>query len=844
MSRKNSGKKRFSLFKPRTKETNFLLSVLMTTIRMLFVLVLLVGVSGTGLVVGIAKAYVDTAPVLDLSQFDQQSQTSFIYDRNGNLITDFKGSENRIHASLDEIPERLQNAFIAIEDTRFREHNGVDVKRIVGAFVYNFTGSGSTQGGSTITQQLIKQTILTSEQTYKRKIQEAYLALQLETVYTKDQILEEYLNVIYLGNSSYGVKVAAQDYFGKDLSELTIRECAMLAGLNKNPYGYNPRLNYYSRNKAEVTDKRTNDVLAAMYNAGYISESEYNQALNEQVNVLEVSPLASKMYDNAYYVEYAIYDVTTHMLRMYNLEDTTANRNKMEHQLRTGGYHIYTAMDAELQTLAEETIHNWDGYPSTRNKADRVYKTSNGDGTYTEVIQPQAAAVVIDYHTSEIVAIVGGRDTPTSRKQFNRAYMGAMPVGSSIKPLAVYGPAWDLGASPGSPVMNMPIKINGWNSSRGYPQNYGGGGYAGPESMRTAMMKSHNTSTAQALYNYVGIDNSVYYLKQLGVSESHINADGAGLALGTSGITPVEMAAAFGAIGNKGEYVSPVAFTRVLNTDGSVFLESSTYQERRQAFKESTAWLLVDVLKQCASSSGTGKRAQFGDITVAGKTGTNSDYKGVFFAGLTPYYSGAVWIGHDGYKALKSDSTGGKYAAPLWAELMKQLHKAAGYTSDKDIISDSPESLGLVRVKTCGVSGLLATDACYNDVNGYQVQNDYWLDGTQPTQQCNMHQSITLCTESKRRPTEYCPNVATYSRVYIPEGHPLRQADKDVVSEYLTGVTADADESSIGRCRIHTEEWYNSQHSQPDTTPDDQPDEGWDEDEGDDDEDDDDEAVG
>ena len=351
MSRKNSGKKRFSLFKPRTKETNFLLSVLMTTIRMLLVLVLLVGVSGTGLVVGIAKAYVDTAPVLDLSQFDQQSQTSFIYDRNGNLITDFKGSENRIHASLDEIPERLQNAFIAIEDTRFREHNGVDVKRIVGAFVYNFTGSGSTQGGSTITQQLIKQTILTSEQTYKRKIQEAYLALQLETVYTKDQILEEYLNVIYLGNSSYGVKVAAQDYFGKDLSELTIRECAMLAGLNKNPYGYNPRLNYYSRNKAEVTDKRTNDVLAAMYNAGYISESEYNQALNEQVNVLEVSPLASKMYDNAYYVEYAIYDVTTHMLRMYNLEDTTANRNKMEHQLRTGGYHIYTAMDAELQTL-------------------------------------------------------------------------------------------------------------------------------------------------------------------------------------------------------------------------------------------------------------------------------------------------------------------------------------------------------------------------------------------------------------------------------------------------------------------------------------------------------------
>ena len=386
MSRRNSTNKRFTLFKPRTRETNFLLSVLMTTIRMLFVLVLLIGVSGTGLVVGIARAYVDTAPVLDLTLFDQQSQTSFIYDRDGNLITDFKGTENRIYASIDEMPEMLQNAFIAIEDSRFREHNGVDVKRIIGAFVYNVTGSGTTQGGSTITQQLIKQTILTTEQTYKRKIQEAYLALQLETVYTKDQILEEYLNVIYLGNSSYGVKVAAQDYFGKDLSELTIRECAMLAGLNKNPYGYNPRLNYYSRDKADVTDKRTNDVLAAMYNAGFITEDQYNAALVEKVNVLETSPLASKMYDNAFYVEYAIYDVTTHMLRMYNLEDNSTNRNKMENQLRTGGYHIYTAMDAELQTLAEQTIHDWDGYPSTRNSADAVYRTSNGDGTYTEII--------------------------------------------------------------------------------------------------------------------------------------------------------------------------------------------------------------------------------------------------------------------------------------------------------------------------------------------------------------------------------------------------------------------------------------------------------------------------
>ena len=801
-------RQRRSIFVPRVKQANFLLTVLMTTIRMFMLLVLLAGVSGLGVLTGIAKAYIDTAPVLDLSQFDEQSQTSFIYDRYGNRLTELRGNENRIHADLSEMPLQLQNAFIAIEDAHFREHNGIDVKRIVGALVHNVAGSGGTQGGSTITQQLIKQTILTSEQTYKRKIQEAYLALQLETVFTKDQILEEYLNVIYLGNSSYGVKVAARDFFGKELSQLTLRECAMLAGLNKNPYRYNPRLNYYTRGKPETTDARTDEVLTAMYNYGFIEKAEYEAALNERVNVLQVSPVVSGMYDNAYYVEYAIYDVITHMLRMYGLDDTSQNRARMESQLRTGGYRIYTAMDPAVQTLAEDVLHNWDDYPSTRNRADATYRTSNGDGTYTEITEPQAAAVIIDYHTAEVVAIVGGRNTPTGRKQLNRAYMSTMPVGSSIKPLSIYGPAWDTGSSPASPVFNMPIAINGWAGERGYPLNYGGGSYTGVESMRMAMAKSHNTATAQALFTYVGIDKSVHYLRQLGVAEDHINADGAGLALGSSGITPLEMAGAYAAIGNMGKYVSPVAFTRVENSDGSVFLESSTYQLQRQVFKPATAWLLVDVLKDCVSSSGTGSAARISGITVAGKTGTNSDHRGVFFAGLTPRYAATVWIGHDGYKALESDATGGKYAAPLWAELIRRVHAATGAPGNGDILSYSAESLGLVRVQTCGVSGLLATDACYHDADGYQVQSDYWLNGTQPTHYCNMHQSITVCADTGARPTEYCPNVTTTARIYVPEGHPLRKAARDVVEQYFSGITGDAALNQLPLCSVHNRDWF------------------------------------
>ena len=713
MSRRNSTNKRFTLFKPRTRETNFLLSVLMTTIRMLFVLVLLIGVSGTGLVVGIARAYVDTAPVLDLTLFDQQSQTSFIYDRDGNLITDFKGTENRIYASIDEMPEMLQNAFIAIEDSRFREHNGVDVKRIIGAFVYNVTGSGTTQGGSTITQQLIKQTILTTEQTYKRKIQEAYLALQLETVYTKDQILEEYLNVIYLGNSSYGVKVAAQDYFGKDLSELTIRECAMLAGLNKNPYGYNPRLNYYSRDKADVTDKRTNDVLAAMYNAGFITEDQYNAALVEKVNVLETSPLASKMYDNAFYVEYAIYDVTTHMLRMYNLEDNSTNRNKMENQLRTGGYHIYTAMDAELQTLAEQTIHDWDGYPSTRNSADAVYRTSNGDGTYTEIIQPQAAAVVIDYHTSEIVAIVGGRDTPTTRKQFNRAYMGLMPVGSSIKPLSVYGPAWDLGSSPGAPVMNMPIRISGWNSERGYPQNYGGGGYTGPESMRTAMTKSHNTSTAQGAVHVCGYKQLCLLPQATGRGREPHKCRRRRSYAGHVGHNA----------GRDGGGVRRDRQQGRIRQPGCVHAGA---QQRWQRVPGVVDLPGAPAGVQAVDGLAAGGRAQgmrqlvghrFAGAVLRHNRGRQDRHQqrlqGRVLCGA---YAVLFGRGVDRPRRLQGAQVGLDRRQVCGAAVGRAdevLHDAAGYTEDRAIIEDSPESLGLVRVATCGVSGLLATDACY-----------------------------------------------------------------------------------------------------------------------------------
>ena len=759
------------LFEPREKDKNFILSVIMSTAKMLVIIVLMIGIGGAGLLAGIAKAWIDTVPELDLDAVRTQNQTSFVYDRYGNLITEYKGSENRIYASLDEVPEDLIHAVISTEDARFFEHRGVDIKRIGGALINNITG-GRTQGASTITDQLVKLTLLSSDQTYKRKLQEAYLALQLEDVLTKDEILEAYLNEIYLGGSSYGVKIAAMDYFGKDLDELTLRECACIARIIRNPYQNNPRRCYYINNTAADLEARVDWVLGEMYKNEYITKDEYEQALSERLNVLEHSTAASNaMYDNAYYVEYAIYDVVTKMLRVENLEDTTANRRAMENKLRNGGYKIYTSLDPEVQKAVQEVVTNYGGYPSMRYSSDSITSASLGGGEYLEVIQPQAAAVVMDWSTGEIIAMIGGRAEPIQKKMFNRAYQSSMPIGSSIKPLAVYGPAFDLGYSPGTPVLNLPINIRQWDSELGYPQNYSANSYNGVESMRTAMNKSHNTATAQALYEYVTVENSVVYLLKLGVSSESILATGSGLALGSSGITMLELTGAYSAIANMGLYQEPYAFRQVVNPDGTVYIDVNQVQEKRQVFKQSTAWLVTDVLKGCVATGGTGTRAVWGNMEVAGKTGTNSNNIGVTFAGFTGYYACSVWIGSDYYKPLTTDATGGSYAAPFWAAIMKTVHEVTGKTENKSLLPKSATSVGLITAEACGVSGMKPTKYCYSD-HRYDVTTDYYLSGTEPTQACNMHRSG--------------------GSLYVPEGHPLRAAKEenyDAIKEYFPNAT-------------------------------------------------------
>ncbi|MBR0136537.1 MAG: transglycosylase domain-containing protein [Clostridia bacterium] len=771
------------LFVRRTRPRSMVLTVLFTVIKLLLLVGLVIGFVSLGLVLGVAKAYVDTSPKLDISELTVSERTSYIYDRNSELITTFAGLEYRDWAPIDEIPERLRLALIDIEDVRFYEHGGLDFKRLFSAVV-NTLRNSQTHGGSTITQQLIKNKFLSNIQSYKRKIQEAYMAYELEQMVPKDKILEAYMNDVYLGDSNYGFKTAAKDYFGKELYELTIRECAMLAGMVQKPNVTNPRANTYKRfyedgrNKMDVTDERTDLVLKRMLDRGHITKLEYEAALREKVRILPVST-QKQLYDMAYFVEYAIYDIENHMLAARGLEITAANRNTIEKELRTGGYHIYLTVDPNIQNNVQDIITNWDSYPGLRNSsASEITDPSSGIVSQ----QPQAAAVIIDQHTGEIIAMIGGREEPIQKKQWNRAYQSDMPVGSSIKPLAVYGPALEIGVTPGTFILNSELAIDGYGGERGYPK-IGSTRWEGLCSIRRGVASSLNIVAARTLFDYVVPERSAKFLELLGVDRSRIHVDGPGLALGTSGITPLEMSAAYACIANGGMYLEPLSFSYVVADDGSVVLDANAVREKRRVFSETTAYMLTDMLKDVVSY-GTGTSAQISGMTIAGKTGTNDDYTSVYFAGYSGYYTASLWIGHDKFsEKLATGSTGGNSAAPLWQAFMSYVHRGL---SDKPILDVSPVDIGLTKVAICPVSGKLATEECMLDTYNTPVMDWCAVDKI-PTEYCDMHCLVDYCSDSEACACADCPESSRYQKcvVLIPTDSLYARLDDEKLYSYM-----------------------------------------------------------
>ncbi len=747
-----------SLFVKKTKQGNYFINLAIVTFKMFLVCVLIVGFSGVGFVLGMAKSHLESVPELDFTQVTDQDQATLLYGENGQVLGNYYNMENREWAEFSEVPESLQNAVIAIEDVRFRRHMGIDFKRIIASAISNVVG-GSVQGGSTITQQLVKNTMLSFEQTYKRKIQEASLALELEKRYDKNDILEAYLNTIYMGGSCYGMKTAAKDYFGKDLSELSLRECACLAGMIQNPSRYNPRSNYFQRSNPQRTDNRTNLVLYEMMENGFITKEQYQEAKADTFTVLEKSPYSSNM-SMTYFTDYLLDSAVDAIIEDRNLENNASTRTAVRKEIRTSGYSIYSTLDKDKQISAEQAVYNFTNYPNMRSSTDSYTVIgTNPDGSVIRLVQPQTAVAVVDYHNGHIVALVGGRQAPTGSLQYNRAYQSTMPVGSSIKPLSVYGPAIEKGKGIGSVFYDFQMRIQGWGTEadKGYPANNSRSYNNGPVQMRKAFVNSLNTTAAQALMYDVTLDTAYDYLVKLGVNPDHISKTGSGLALGSSGITPIEMAGAYTAIANMGVYIQPIAFTKIVDKFGNVVVDMEAKQKTHRVYSESTAWQITDMMRSVATSN---SRTNVPGQTVYGKTGTNSDNKGVFFAGFTGYYVGCVWIGSDAYKSLVSSAQGGVYAAPLFAAVMKAIHTGL---ANKPANSVNPATVGVAQMSYCDISGKRATAACKSTHTEYGNPSEIL--------ECDLHRTVKICSESGGLATDKCPadKITEKTVTAIPE---------------------------------------------------------------------------
>lgn len=549
--------------------------------------------------------------------------SSQVFDSHGRLITTLHSDQNRLPIDINKVPQNLQNAFIAAEDNRFYEHIGIDPIGIFRAIFANLTNRGIAQGGSTITQQLAKNAFLSQEQTLKRKIQEAMLALEIEHKYSKKEILEMYMNQIYFGQGAYGIQTAAKTYFNKDVNELTLTQCAMLAGLPKSP-------NYYSPfNNLNEAKKRKNVVLDQMVKYGYVSAAEAEDAKNQDLG-LSKSHQSKEADEYASFIDY----VSQQVAKKYG-----------DDALYKEGLKIYTTMDVDKQHAAVRAMRN---LPNN-------YTDENG------LTQPQAAIVSIDPKTGHILAMVGGR----GQDSFNRASMAVRQPGSAFKPF-VYLTALQHDMTPDTTMNDQPITYGSWS-----PKN-AGGSYSGTMTLSDALAHSVNTIAVQ-LADQVGTKNIIANAKKMGITTLDAKDDNLAMALGglTKGVTPLEMASAYGTFANKGVHVKPTAIVKILDRNGNVLEDASTLEKeetKTRVMSEREAYEMTTMLEGVIDH-GTGTAAAIGR-PAAGKTGTTDDNKDAWFVGYTPDIVTAVWIGDDTGSHSLGEIYGGTIPAEIWKDYM------------------------------------------------------------------------------------------------------------------------------------------------------------------------------
>ncbi len=805
-----------------------------------FVFLAIVGsFAGFGFVMGL----VDSAPDINQISVVPQGYTTTIYDKEGNVIENLAGAySNRTYVKITDLPEYVKYCFISVEDERFYEHDGIDVQGILRAAVKGLTTGHFSEGASTITQQLLKNQVFdggreTSDiARVERKIQEQYLAIQLESYLDKDTILEYYINTINLGAGTYGIQTAAKKYFDKDAKDLTLSEAATIAAIAQTPVYLNPIK--YPDNNAE----RRSKILEAMYTQGHSTKEEYDEAMADDVYT-RIQSINAEQDTSSYYtyfVDALIEQVMDDLQNKLGYTQTQASS-----LLYSGGLSIYTTQDPVIQKICDDVYSDESNFPAigtsfweltyalSIQKADgttihyhgndlldyykdyddpdKLYVDDDGskfslmffdkedmqtkidafrdamveDGdtilgeNVTMVIQPQSSFVVMDQNTGQVQAIIGGRGEKTGDRTLNRATATTRQPGSTFKVLSTYLPALDTAGFTLASVQDdsgpyyypgTKEEVTNWTKV----QNYNG-----LTTLRQAIYNSMNIVTVKTMAEVtpqVGFD----YLKKLGFTtlvESRKEANGTvvsdinlPLALGglTDGVTNLELTAAYAAIANSGVYTEPTFYTKILDRDGKVLINYTP--KKLQVMKESTAWLLTSAMEDVVNKgTGTNLKLTAIDMPVAGKTGSTSSYYDLWFSGFTPYYTATVWSGFDTNRT-QSDKT---FARKIWKTIMEQIHIQKGL---EKISFTKPDSI--VACKICTKSGKLAVDGlCDKYEGGNSTRIEYFAEGTEPTQYCDVHVKVKICTKSNLLATDNCPTNLVKELVLLSKKETAVTAD-------------------------------------------------------------------
>lgn len=651
--------------------------------------------------------------------------------------------QNRIWISIDDMPDYLLDALIAIEDKRFYKHNGVDFittgKATVKYLVYKLLGKDTTYlaGGSTLTQQLIKVITTDDDKTSMRKVKEILRALYIERKYSKEQIIEYYLNAAYFGNNCNGIYSAAKYYFGKSVSELTVTECAAIISITKSPAYIEPYAN------PDANRERRNNVLYEMYIQGYISEDEYTQYINEELTLRDRSIKTTTSSIMSWYTDIVFEEAKSILINTLGYDSARA-----ESAIYSDGLKIYTPCVVEYQSVLENYFENEDNYP----------KISSGDQL------PQIAMQLMDPTNGDVLAVVGGRGEKTENRVLSRVTQTKRQPGSSIKPLSVYGYAIENDiVTEGSAIDDSPMRIDATSGGSGltdpitgtainyryspWPVNYDRV-YNGVMDIKTALSHSYNTPPAKLLQE-IGLDTAYDFMKtMLGIDNlvEQDKKDYAPLAVGgvTEGFTMRELVSGYTVFANKGVYSDARYVTKIETHDGKVLYDGSV--DKRIVFSPQTAYIITDILTNLVGSSA---QAKMSNVQVAGKSGTTSSFKDRWFIGYTNEFLAGIWWGYDIPAELQNTAH-----VRMWKDVMTQIYKTAGISS-----SSFTEPDGIVTCTYCACSGKLAGPYCSSDPYGNQVRTGKFKSGTEPTETCDVHHQLYVCTESGQIAHENCPSA-------------------------------------------------------------------------------------